>query len=294
MNPTCQHPAKVCPGTVIRDGHFRRAEDAKFVQRYRCTLCGHRFSAATLHPTYRQKKRRLNAPIARLLASTITLRRCALVLGINRKTVDRKLKFLGERCRRKNERVRAQLCRGVTEVQLDDLITKENSKLKPLSVSLLVDGTSRRILGAEVSRIPAFGHLAKLAVKKYGHRPDEHAEGLERLFAKVAPLLPPRVLVKSDEHQRYPPAIRRHLPRAQHATFKSERATVAGQGEMKKGGFDPLFVANHTCAMLRANLSRLIRRTWVTTKKVERLSDHLEIFIWYANHHLLKLPPTPI
>jgi len=233
-------------------------------------------------------------PIAKLLASNMTLRRCALHLGINRKTVERKLRFLGERCRRKNAAALGELCRGTIEVQLDDLITKENSKLKPVSVSILVDSSSRKILGTEVSRIPAFGHLSKLAIKKYGHRPDEHPAALERLFARVAPHLRARVVIKSDEHQRYPFVIRRHLPKAQHETFKSERATVAGQGEMKKGGFDPLFVVNHTCAMLRANMSRLIRRTWVTTKSLERLSDHLEIFTWYANNYLLKLPPTPI
>jgi hypothetical protein len=50
-------------------------------------------------------------------------------------------------------------------MQMDDLITKENSKLKPLSASIAVDEDRRLILGAEVSEIPAFGHLAKHAVK---------------------------------------------------------------------------------------------------------------------------------
>ena len=52
--------------------------------------------------------------------------------------------------------------------------------------------------------------------------------------------------------------------------------------------FDPLFALNHTAAMFRANVNRLIRRTWCTTKKRERLADHLTL---YMAHHNLKLQP---
>jgi hypothetical protein len=100
--------------------------------------------------------------------------------------------------------------------------------------------------------------------------------------------------VKSDEHQRYPCFVKRYLPFAQHETFKSERSCVAGQGELKKVHFDPLFVVNHTCAMLRANVNRLIRKTWCTTKRVERLKDHLDIFVYYYNEILLQRALTPI
>ena len=57
--------------------------------------------------------------------------------------------------------------------------------MKPLSVSLAVDGKRRLILGAEVSRIPAFGPLAEKSRKKYGKRPHEHTEGLLRLFENL-------------------------------------------------------------------------------------------------------------
>ena len=53
--------------------------------------------------------------------------------------------------------------------------------------------------------------------------------------------------------------------------------------------FDPLFSLNHTCAMLRANVNRLIRRTWCTTKKLQPLIDHLEIYTKYHNQILLKI-----
>ena len=215
-------------------------------------------------------------------------------MGINRKTVERKLPFLAKRCRRLNDRYLSKLKGQFHHIQIDDLITKENSKLKPLSVSIAVDEDRRLILGLEVSQIPAFGHLAKFAVKKYGVRKDEHFAGLTRLFQKIAPIVSDEVLIKSDEHQRYPGFISAYLPRAQHLTFSSERGCIAGQGELKKVGFDPLFIVNHTCALLRANVNRLIRKTWCTTKNPERLKDHLDVFMFFYNQSLLGKLLTPL
>lgn len=175
----------------------------------------------------------------------------------------------------------------VFNIQIDDLITKENSKLKPLSVSIAVDEDSRKILAIEVSQIPAFGHLSTFAVKKYGHRKSEHFGGLTRLFNKITPILDPEVRVKTDEHTLYVGFVSGYLPKAKHERFKSERAHVAGQGELKKVGFDPLFAINHTCAMLRANINRLIRKTWCTTKDPRRLKDHLDIFTFFYNQELV-------
>lgn len=182
----------------------------------------------------------------------------------------------------------------IYNIQLDDLITKENSKLLPLTVTIAVDENRRSILGAEVSQIPAFGHLSKIALKKYGSRKDLHFDGLTRLFKRISPFLSPEVLVKSDEHKRYPGFISAYLPRAEHRTFKSERSCVAGQGELKKVQHDPLFIVNHTCALMRANVNRLIRKTWCTTKDPQKLKDHLDVFIYFYNQYLLAGARTPL
>jgi hypothetical protein len=224
----------------------------------------------------------------------MSLRRSAILLEVNHKTVARKLPILAKRCREKNEIKLRKLSRRIFNIQIDDLITKENSKLKPLSVSIAVDEDRRRILAVEVSRIPSFGHLSKIAVQKYGKRPDEHFDGLTRLFQRIRPIVSPEVIIKSDEHQSYPGFISKYLPRAKHLQFRSERGCVAGQGELKKVHFDPIFTVNHTCALLRANVNRLIRKTWCTTKQPQRLKDHLDLFVFYYNEVLLKKALTPI
>jgi hypothetical protein len=112
--------------------------------------------------------------------------------------VERKLPFLARKCRNLNQKSLNKLKGRIHNIQLDDLITKENSKLKPLSVSVCVDEDRRRILGLEVSQIPSFGDLSKFALRKYGKRTDQHAEGLRRLFSKIAPIVCAEVRIKSD------------------------------------------------------------------------------------------------
>lgn len=261
MKRICPNQTCAAPENIIRDGSFRRKDDSKIVQRFRCKTCRTRFSLATFSEACKQKRRRVNAPLLRLLASGMSMRRSALLLGVDKKTVERRLRFLANKSRRLNQKFLEDMRGKVFNIQIDDLITKENSKLKPLSVSIAVDEDRRLILGLEVSQIPAFGHLADLSVKKYGKRKDHHFDGLTRLFKVLTPIVTPEVQVKSDEHTLYPGFISGYFPRAKHITFKSERGCVAGQGELKKVKFDPLFTVNHTCAYLRANVNRLIRKT---------------------------------
>lgn len=294
MKRICPNPNCAALEFIIKDGRFRRLEDAKFIQRYRCKKCLTRFSSATFSDAYKQKRRRINSSLLKLLSSGVSQRRCAFLLGVHRKTIERKLPFLGRRCRKLNCKFLHLMEGRIHNIQMDDLVTKENSKLKPLTVTIVVNENNRCILAAEVSQIPAFGHLSGLAKKKYGHRKDEHFEGLTRVFQTISPLVTKEVQIKSDEHQKYPGFINAYLPKAKHLTFKSERGCIAGQGELKKVQFDPLFIVNHTCALLRANVNRLIRKTWCTTKDPKRLKDHLDIFIYFYNQQLLRKALTPL
>lgn len=279
---------------IIKDGRYKRMDDSRIVQCLKCKSCGKRFSPETFKLEYQQKKRRVKFKLMQLLSSNLSQRRCAKILGVNRKTVEKKVRYLGTKSRQQNERMRLQFLKNqITHMHFDDLITKENSKLKPLSVSIAVDENTRFILGAKVSQIPAFGHLSKIAIKKYGFRQCHHLKGLENLFSENRPFIAEDAVLKSDEHKKYPIVVKRYLPFTEHMRFKSERAHVAGQGELKKVSFDPLFAINHTCAMMRANINRLIRKTWCTTKDPKRLSDHLEIFIYFYNKYLIDAKLTP-
>ena len=274
--------------SIIKDGHFRRASDSKTIQRFKCKTCGRRFSSSSNKLEIYQKKRRINVVLYRLLSSGVSMRRSALLLDVHRRTIKRKFQYLGRKSKIQNRKFLEKLMQNpVRHMQFDDLITKENSKLKPLSVSIAVDVNRRFILGAEVSQIPAFGHLAPVARKKYGLRLCHHKKGLKRLFKNLKGVVSPNAQICSDEHKKYQEFVSEFFPRSTYQQFKSERACVAGQGELKRVIFDPLFAINHTCAMLRGNINRLIRKTWCTTKDPARLKDHLEIFINFFNSQLI-------
>jgi hypothetical protein len=169
---------------------------------------------------------------------------------------------------------------------MDDLETSEHSKCKPLSVALAVEPHSRKILGFQVSQMPARGPLAEFSRKKYGRRKDRRPEGWNRLFESLKPIVDEEATWLTDENPHYPRHLKRHHPKARHETTKGQRGRTSGQGELKKIGFDPLYSLNHSCAMLRANLNRLFRKTWCTTKTRQGLIDHLSIYVDFHNRVL--------
>jgi hypothetical protein len=239
-----------------------------------------------------QKKRRINLKVLEGLSSGLSMRRIAKLLRVDKKTIKRKLDYLAIRCERKNMQFLKKI--RVNNLQFDDLITSEHTKLKPLSISVAVDKNRRYLLGCEVSKIAAFGKLAEKSRKKYGYRKNEHKNGLKRLFDKLEVCVEKTAHIDSDEHAFYPAFVDQYFPNAKYKRYKSVRSCVVGQGELKKLARDPLFAINHACAMLRANINRLVRRTWCTTKDPQMLKKHLEIFMYYFNYIYLDGGETSI
>jgi transposase-like protein len=266
-------------------GFYFRTSDRHKVQRYQCRLCRLTVSPSTFSPWCGQKKRLINEVVRQLLARGTSLRNAARILKINRKTVARKLEALGFHAASELDRINRKEHEKSLVIEFDDLETFEHTKCKPLSVTLAVESRTRRILAIEVSTMPAKGKLVEKA-KKYGRRHDGRAKARARLFTTLKDLVAKNALIRSDSNPHYPRDVKRHFPKAHHVTYMSRRSSLGGQGELKKVAFDPLFSLNHTCAMARYNLARLIRRTWCTTKRVDRLWLHLMIYAHLHNQEL--------
>jgi transposase-like protein len=292
MLPDCPHCKSAPPSSairtgVIRRGTFYRKSDGRVVARFRCRGCRRGFSFATLSACYRQNKRQVNFHLGRLLASGISQRRAAIVLKLNRTTVVRKFLFLAKESLGRLEK--ANLNRPLAlRIQFDDQETFEHTKMKPLSITLAVEYKTRRILGFEVSKMAANGPLAARSRKKYGRRRDERRDGRRKLFSKLKNLVDAQALIESDQNPYYPETVREYFPDAIHKTYLGKRGSSTAQGELKRTRFDPLFSLNHTCAMTRANINRLFRKTWCTTKKPDRLFAHLCIYAEFHNSVLIS------
>ena len=216
-----------------------------------------------------------------MLCSNVSQRRAAIILRVDKKTVERRVRFFGKIARQEFEKYwENQEKIGV--FYFDDLETIEHTKCKPLSVTIAISHR-REVMGIEVSSTPAKGKLAKISRAKYGKRKDERKMGIKNLLRSVQDKSIIDPLIHSDEHPFYSPEVKKFFPHAIHLQTKGGRSSsVAGQGELKKLKFDPLFTLNHSFAMFRANVNRLIRKTWCTTKDPARLLDHLYL---YANFH---------
>ena len=218
-----------------------------------------------------------------MLASLCSMRRIAKTLNISRTTVARKLIFLGQQSLLSQQKAIENAAYDLQAIQFDELQTIEHTKCKPLAIAVAVEEKSRKIVGFSVSSMPATGHLAKIAYRKYGFRPDNRQEGLKRLFQQIKPLVSSKTTFHSDQHPYYKPIIEQYFPNADYTQSKGAKGCVSGQGELKKQGRDPLFCINHTLAMLRANVNRLIRKTWCTTKDPTRLIYHMAIYVMVHN-----------
>lgn len=227
----------------------------------------------------------MNYLVDKCLRGGVSMRECARMLNIHRTTVQRKKTFLAFHARAWLDSFRKT--RIVTNFQFDDMETFEHTKCKPISITLAVEKHTRLILGFEAAPMPAKGLLVKKALKKYGLRVDGRKSARRKLFADLRQIVAERALIESDQNPHYESDVREFFPSATHQVFKGRRGCVVGQGELKGGGFDPLFSLNHTCAMLRANINRLFRRTWCTTKKIEGLREQIAIYAKSHNQRIL-------
>ena len=186
--PSCplEHQPPSAIRTLRRAGRFWRKSDGRWISRFCCLTCKKTFSRATLSENYRQKKRHKNEPVRRLLAGGVSLRETARILNLNRKTVARKMLVLAQQAETELQASNASHEQAL-EVEFDELETFEHTKCKPLSVPLMVEYKTRRILGFEVASMPAKGKLARISRKKYGYRKDERPQKRRHLLEKMTP-----------------------------------------------------------------------------------------------------------
>lgn len=274
---------------TIKKGFYRRACDSKYAQKYRCLTCKKYFSSQSLKDTYKHKKVRIIPTILHFLTAGVSRRHIARVLGVHRETVERKLRLLSKRAQIQHNQFISQLSYE-EELQFDEMETFEHTKCKPVSIPLVVT-KKRFILSIGVASQPAKGHLAKISLAKYGPRIDERPLVISNMLSALAAKIRSPAFFYTDKNTSYPKHLKSSFPNSGHKTTSGGRSCVAGYGELKKKGWDPIFSLNHTAAMLRDHLATLKRRTWTSTKRLDNLLHLLAIYTVYHNTELAKRYP---
>jgi hypothetical protein len=119
------------PTHIVRKGFYHRSSDAKRIPRFFCRVCKRSFSSASSSPCFRQKRRKLNPMIWKLLASKVHKRRIVRLLGTTRRTVARKFVFLANQSELRNQAFVESFQSSderLRELQFDEMESFERSK----------------------------------------------------------------------------------------------------------------------------------------------------------------------
>jgi transposase-like protein len=271
-----------------RKGFFHRLCDGRFVQRFLCLECRRTFSVQSFRLDYRLRKPRLHLALFKDFVSKTTLRQSARTLGCTRKTVTHRLKLLGRHCREFHHAVleRARTRGIVGTFQLDELESFEHSRrLKPLTVPVLIERTSFFVLHAECAPLAVRGPLsAANRIRKeanellMGKRRSGSVQAVRNALECMARVhrAAALVVVQTDRKKSYATRLRQLFgERIRHEQYSSTAL---------RNYTNPLFPINHTLAMMRDGVSRLVRRSWAASKIRERLELHIWIWIAYRNY----------
>ena len=90
-NPNCPQSSEPQRAGFFRHGHYTTRIEGRRVPRFLCRFCRRTMSSQTFDSSYRLRRPDLEHAIIREIAQGASLRRVAQVLGINRKTVSRRL-----------------------------------------------------------------------------------------------------------------------------------------------------------------------------------------------------------
>ncbi len=285
--PFCQSGS----GTLKKHGVYYRNSDKFYVHRYRCRNCKRTCSRTTFMPNQFQKRQDINRKLISLYCSNVSLRRIAKLLQCSRSTVERRFLYYGFKALSEFQKQQVYFLERfgqVKHVQFDEMESFEHTKLKPITMPLAVEGGSRFIFGFDCAQMAAKGLLAETSVKKYGFRKSFKRVSIKNVLTQIKPMLQHEPCFRSDENPHYPSLIKKVYPAYLHTRVKGKRGCIVGQGELKKTEHDPLFSLNHTCATFRGNTSRLIRKTWCTTKKIPRLKLHMAMTAVWHNKEILR------
>ncbi len=273
-------PTPHCPAQpkYSKRGHFYVKRLNRYYQKFQCPLCKKIFSHRTFQLDRYHKKRDLNFPLAQLLVEGVSLRGASRLLNLSYSNTYKKFIWFNKWLRPKID----QLQIPSDKLQIDELETIHHTKCKPLSICLIVND-QHQLVSANVAQIPAKGLLATISRAKYGLRPSNRPDIIELSLSQAVNRVKNQIqLIESDASSSYRGLIRKifgNILYQYHQRSKKPKTRELLFTSTEKRQFDPLFAVNHQCARLRSQIKRLTRRSWCTTKKIENLQLHLDLFL---------------
>lgn len=245
------------------------------------------------------------------------MRGAARALNTSKGTVLRKLEFLGKIAKEVCEKNWEKPENKTNYIQFDELETSHRTQCLPLTIAFAVRWRTGDIITAHVDTKPCMNSLASVSQQKYGERENNRERAIRGMLRDIKKVVKDEnnFSIASDRWSEYSDWIKEEIPFAKHQShsgseLKEREKEITDDGfdilnfsnkidskkiwvKNQKNGkviikaFDPLFVVNQKCALLRARLSRLRKRFWGFTQKIENLEHHLWLFIALNNKYTL-------
>jgi hypothetical protein len=164
-----------------------------------------------------------------------------------------------------------------------------HSKVYPVSIGLAVDDRYKKIIDIQVASIKLKGQL-QIKIAKQGvvplkiqNRPNNSPQMRIEVIKNVRKALRPDGVIFSDEKPAYITLIKKGLPASvRHIGEKSRVALKLHPDPQALGRF------NAVCVHLRNYVSRLGRRSLITSKNEKMLSLHLYMILARYNEYSLS------
>ena len=138
------------------------------------------------------------------------------------------------------------------------------------------------------------GRLSEVARAKYGTRVDTSQKARIDTYRKLKSVLAlgGRNKIVTDAKPQYQSEIQGELRdiAIEHVAVSNgtNQSLHAVRPTRRKNRNDRMFWFNHVAARIRHDLSRMMRKVWVTTKKREWLQMHLDLFTCYFNQYKFR------
>ena len=253
------------------------------IPRFRCRYCGRTFSRQTFRLDYRDRKPETNAPLFDLLTGGVGLRQAGRIVQLDIHSVQGKLRKFGRHCALLHDNLSPALP-AERAFLLDEEETYETASIRPLTMPVLIERESWFVVATAVGSIrraapagTARRRRQELDEQKHGRREDQSSRCVTAAMAALQRRQPTGGLkLLTDQKASYATIASQVFgQRVQHLTTSSKRV---------RNTHNPLFPINTTLAMTRDNCGRLRRRSWLVSKKAERLQAHLHVFTVYRNY----------
>lgn len=257
------------------------------VPRFHCKGCHKSFSRQTFRADYRDHRPDLNVLAIRHYISGTGIRQTARILHITKRNLELKLRKHTKTIARLQRNLCGPIRRQHLTLTFDELETFTSRRTtSPVTVPIVIDRKTFFVFSIRAAPIRPSGKMTAARRRALAAHEAVHGKRPHRSKAVVWLALRdaaracagvPRVSFVTDKKKLYPQAIRRFFgdKLVEHQRIDSRR---------RRDTKNPMFQINLTNAMVRDNLGRCRRRSWLVSKKRGRLERHAGLFIAYRNY----------